>query len=46
MFCCAIWKAKLFFIETYKAISAVGPLPFYICYVFSCNEAMESSIMD
>jgi hypoxanthine-guanine phosphoribosyltransferase len=29
-----------------KAISVVGTLPFDIRYVFSCNEAMESSVMD
>lgn len=46
MCCYTIWKAKLFFIQTYKTISVVGPLPFDIHYVFSCNEAMESSLVD
>jgi hypothetical protein len=46
MFCCAVWKVKMFFIQTYKAISLVGRLPFGIHYVFSCNEAMERSLVD
>lgn len=29
-----------------KAISVAGPLPFHIHYVLSCNEAMESSLVD